>query len=416
MNLINDIVKRGKIKSIKNMIDMVELLEALGLKNKQGKKFGKEFWSLCPNPKHKDSSPSWSINIDPDSDRFGTHNCFSCGYAGNFVTLTKDRLSHSTGKIVTNEEALEFIVELFTLNSIDEDALYNLILEEREQLYEDEIEDAEIKVHAMSLPEEFELIQPKDKIYYNYMVRSNLEGGRGINKELLKVYNIGYCKSGLYANRIIIPFYQKGELLSFVARSVFPTIKTVKKDGEEYKICPKCGKKNDFRNYECTKCEHDIGSYVSKKQRSRYPKGSKMEIMMWSIDNLDYSLDYVILVEGAMDKLKLESFGYKNVICLFGNKISDHQVELLIEIDEQIKKLTNKKLRIFLFPDADDGGDILIGFADTKIKYLFQVFVVELPFIDDNPLDPGNATEKQIKVAFNKCEKLYKVCMRKFDK
>lgn len=411
MSLINSIVKRGKIRSIKSKIDIIELLNALGYDKSQAKVYGKEYWSLCPNPSHRDSSPSWSINIDPEDDRFGTHNCFSCGYSGNFITLTKNRLSYTTGKQVTNEQALEFIVELFTLNTIDEDSLYDLILEEREQLYnQEEIVDKIIKGSNITLPEEFEHIQAKNKQFFEYMTLPTKEGGRGISLELLQKYKIGFCRRGTYSNRVIIPFYQKGELLSFVARSIFPTIDSKKKDKEEFKICPECGKLNKFNEFECIKCYHDIGSYVTKKQRSRYPKGSRMEVMLWPFDEVDYDLDYVILVEGAMDKLRLDSFGYKNVLCLFGNKISDTQVELLIEIEKNM----DKKLRIFLFPDGDEGGDTLIDVADSKIKYTFQVFVVELPFIEDNPLDPGNASLKQIKTAFNKAEKLYKVCMRKF--
>lgn len=412
MNLIGDIVKRGKLNKIKKMIDIVELLQALGLKDRQGKQFGKEFWCLCPNPNHKDNSPSWSINIDPDDSRFGNHNCFSCGYTGNFITLTRDRLSYTTNKEVTNAQALEFIINLFTLNSIDEDSLYDLILEEREQMFLGEEENV-IKKSVIMLPAEFQQVKPKDKVYYNYLTGDIRSGGRGIKPELLNKYNIGFCSKGLYTNRVIIPFVQKGELISFVARSIFPTISTKKKNGDEFKICPECGKLNQMRAVECLKCDHDIGSYVPKKARSRYPKGSKMEIMLWALDEIDYSIDYVILVEGAMDKLRLESLGYKNVMCLFGDKISDTQVKLLLEIQERMLKEIKKKLRIFLFPDADKGGDILIGFANTKIKYLFDVLVVELPWIDEDPLDPGNATLKQIKIAFNKVEKLYKVCIRK---
>jgi DNA primase len=43
-----------------------------------------EAWAVCPNPKHADSDPSWSINIDT-----GQHNCFSCGWGGNYIYLVK---------------------------------------------------------------------------------------------------------------------------------------------------------------------------------------------------------------------------------------------------------------------------------------------------------------------------------------
>ena len=45
---------------------------------------------------------------------------------------------------------------------------------------------------------------------------------RGITKEDIIRYNIGYCDSGIYTNRIIIPSYDvDGRLNYFIARSVF---------------------------------------------------------------------------------------------------------------------------------------------------------------------------------------------------
>jgi hypothetical protein len=47
----------------------------------------KEVWALCPNPKHNDHKPSWSIN------RFTyRHNCFSCGFKGGLTELLEERL------------------------------------------------------------------------------------------------------------------------------------------------------------------------------------------------------------------------------------------------------------------------------------------------------------------------------------
>lgn len=409
MSIIEQIVKRGKLKKIKKMIDVEQLLKALNaLDNKQTRRHGNEIWSLCPSPDHKDSSPSWSINVNPDSDRFGAHNCFSCGYRGNFLTLTKDKLSHSTGKEVSIEQASKFIIDLFTLDKIDEDSLYNLMLDEREQVLEvNEIEESTLS--EKTLPKELEKISKGDA-YYNYLTRPIQKYGRGLKPDLIDYYHIGCCNSGLYHDRIIIPFYQEGILVSFLARSILPPISTQKKNGEEFVICPECRKRNTYKMKECIKCDHDLTRYVVKKARARYPKGSTMELMLWPYDEVDINLDYVILVEGATDKLRLETLGYKNVLCLFGNKVSDHQVLLLRKLQDKM----NKKLRIFLFPDADDGGDILIDFANAKLKYEFITFVVELPWNEESPLDPGSATASQIRAAFNKSEKLHKVHMKKF--
>lgn len=43
-----------------------------------------EAMAVCPSPDHNDSHPSWSINIET-----GAHNCFACGFKGNFVQLVE---------------------------------------------------------------------------------------------------------------------------------------------------------------------------------------------------------------------------------------------------------------------------------------------------------------------------------------
>jgi DNA primase len=43
-----------------------------------------EAWAICPNPKHPERSPSWSINLDT-----GEHNCFACGWGGNYIYLVQ---------------------------------------------------------------------------------------------------------------------------------------------------------------------------------------------------------------------------------------------------------------------------------------------------------------------------------------
>lgn len=52
-----------------------------------------ELSALCPMHKYRigkeDSNPSWSINVET-----GAHNCFSCGYKGNLLTLISDILEY----------------------------------------------------------------------------------------------------------------------------------------------------------------------------------------------------------------------------------------------------------------------------------------------------------------------------------
>ena len=75
----------------------------------------------------------------------------------------------------------------------------------------------------LRLPSEFKslLVKPKGlNPLYKKVVQYAKD--RGISKEDIIRYNIGYCDSGIYNNRIIIPSYDLDNRLNyFIARSVF---------------------------------------------------------------------------------------------------------------------------------------------------------------------------------------------------
>ncbi|MBC8428036.1 MAG: hypothetical protein H8D94_01045 [Candidatus Pelagibacter sp.] len=76
--------------------------------------------------------------------------------------------------------------------------------------------------HDVSLPREYKplYIQSNDPIYKNaiYYLKQRRIGPQ----EMLR-YSIGYCDSGTFSNRIIIPSYDEdGKLNYFIARDIFP--------------------------------------------------------------------------------------------------------------------------------------------------------------------------------------------------
>ena len=84
--------------------------------------------------------------------------------------------------------------------------------------------DTEEEKVELRLPNEFQslLKVPKSKINPVYRKALKYAEERGITREDIRRYNIGYCDSGHYANRIIIPSYDRDNRLNyFIARSVF---------------------------------------------------------------------------------------------------------------------------------------------------------------------------------------------------
>ena len=124
---------------------------------------------------------------------------------------------------------------------------------------------------------------------------------RGITREDIIKYNIGYCDSGHYANRIIIPSYDSDNRLNyFIARSVF--------DEEKFK----------YKN----------------------PPVSKNVIMFENQINWD---EPITLVEGVFDAISVK----RNVIPILGKFIPKI-------LNDTIYKKGVKSIKILLDKDAQE--------------------------------------------------------------
>jgi DNA primase len=88
--------------------------------------------------------------------------------------------------------------------------------------YNPQLEDADTKVF-ISLPKEFISLSEVPKGFnpeYKHAIHYLTQ--RGITEKDIIKYNIGYCKEGLYGQRVIIPSYNSdGSLNYFVSRSYY---------------------------------------------------------------------------------------------------------------------------------------------------------------------------------------------------
>ena len=83
--------------------------------------------------------------------------------------------------------------------------------------------DSEEEKIELRLPNEFKSLLKEPKgVNPTFRKVKHYADSRGITKEDIIRYNIGYCDGGLYAGRIIIPSYDSDNRLNyFIARSVF---------------------------------------------------------------------------------------------------------------------------------------------------------------------------------------------------
>jgi transcription elongation factor Elf1 len=152
----------------------------------------------------------------------------------------------------------------------------------------------------LELPKEFKQLHTKPKsINPNYNQAITYLLRRGINIDLIVRYNIGYCASGDYGGRIIIPSYDgNGELNYFIARSF----------------------------------------YEDNKMKYKNPPVSRNVIMFEN--HINWS-EPITLVEGGFDAFSVR----RNVIPLLSKFI-------LPKLKNKIKEMGVRKVNILLDPDA----------------------------------------------------------------
>lgn len=357
-NILQSVKRKALFRRVAKQVDIEVLLAIIGINYEDR---SNELYAICPNPEHLDEDPSWSINNKEGHKSFGLHSCWSCGFAGDFIQLTATIMSTEDDRW-TYEDATNWIIEkVCNGEALDEDAFYDMALESK--LHDIDEEDNE-PMDVISLPREFKLLRTKNQ-FFEYAT------SREITPIQLVKYGIGFAVRGKYQNRLIIPFKLNGEIVSFFARSILKNI--------------------------------------PKKFRGLYPPGPKMNKLIWPYDDVDPSLGYIICVEGPIDVLRLKALGFKNVVCLFGAKISDYQVIVIDILFAQYKIDTGKTPVINLMPDADGEikitskkalytkGKLMLKHAEEKLKYKYRVYVIDLP----DGEDPGSASPDDIFNAFS---------------
>jgi len=182
------------------------------------------------------------------------------------------------------------------------------------------------------------------KLTHQYKQAYNYLKSRNITDEMIQRYNIGYCDSGQYENRIIIPSYDEyDEVNYFVARSYL--------------------------------------KYTKRKYMN--PQADK-NVLIWNEHLIDWDQP-VYVVEGAFDSIFL-----KNSIPMLGKFITDNLFE----------KIYDNAKKVVIVLDGDAWSDSVKLFHKMNVGNLFgKVWVVKLEGdqdIADLKGEIGNYKEIQI--------------------
>ena len=175
---------------------MYELEKLELLKDIFGKpyKAGEEhlfFCKKCHHPKRK-----FSINVEKN-----VWKCWICDYRGNNL----NRLVKRYGTFLQRQEWSKY-ADTVDMSSSLEDLFKTL-------------EEEDVKEEVLKLPKEFISLANKNLPLSSIEPRKYLQS-RGITKQDILKWKIGYCSKGEYKDRIIIPsFNEEGRVNYFIARS-----------------------------------------------------------------------------------------------------------------------------------------------------------------------------------------------------
>jgi DNA primase len=208
--------------------------------------------------------------------------------------------------------------------------------------------DDDIEPTRIFLPREFQSLLKSKRNNPHYNRAINYLKKRGIFESDIIKYNIGYCESGDYMNRIIIPSYDKKNMLNyFIARSFY---------------------------------EDETHAYKN-------PPISKNVIPLENQINWEYP---IILVEGIFDAIAVK----RNAIPLFGKFIPKKLVDAIY--------LNNVK-KIYIMMDSDAQQQALYY---TALFSKQNISVVNIPPQGKDPSTMG--FEKNINLIKESKETTYK--------
>ncbi len=264
-------------RELKATVNFRDVLSRYGLLEKL-KKSGQNLTGCCPV--HGGSNDrQFSVNIDK-----GIYNCFGkCKGGGNVIDFVKNM-----ERISFHEAAL--LLQGWFMNAPQED---------NTQTSEEKAET------SSNEPLTFELKNLDNKHPFF--------SERGIPKNIIREFGLGFCNKGLMSGRIVIPIRnRKGELVAYCGRAV-------------------------------TREQAELeGKY-------KFPEGFKKNAEIYNIHKIKDGAEKLILTESFMSVLRLARAGYRDVAALMGTNLAIEQKSLL-------RAVLSPSARVLIIADHDEPG------------------------------------------------------------
>lgn len=329
--------------------NVIDLLESRNIDYAtHGKNVGKNFVGVnCPLC-GDDESYHAGFRVDEDGNYAGSWNCWRDDTHGgkNPAILVRGLLN------CTLREAHELVSQNGPRLETFSDKMKSFLRDGSKE------EDPDF---TLSMPPEFKKHNEIrfTKKFNNYM--SNRGFTESQVRNMSELYDLRFALSGDWANRIIIPIYEDGDLKTWTARHI---------------------DKDHYVKYKTLSRKHE-GDYQAKES---------IKNLIFNYDELKEGGNKLYIVEGPFDALKMDFFGRSHDLratSLFGKQASNRQITLLMNLSDVFNDVV-----IFLDSDAYKDAMYLqkkIARANVRYKFIF------------GKRDPGDFTKSEIeKIAKNK--------------
>jgi DNA primase len=325
-------------------VDSESLLDRLGVDFYR--KSGDELFSYCPDHhlyvNRRPSHPKWYLNT-----KTGKTHCFTEGRGSNIV-FTIARLRECSTK-----EAIKWMLGVESEKDVKYVKLKSLAKKLKKLQEKDDTPNTVALLHDIA--EEVE----NGTVYdtgYEFFINPAGKKPTNILPETVDHFKVFERKWGYYTNRVIIPFFQKKELVGFCAVDTLGV--------DEWKT------------------GHpgiDAGNY----KKVLYPKGFSASECLFGYDEVKKGSPSMIITEGPREVMKLWQEGFRNSVAVLGSSLSDGQVRLISELFPK---------EIVLMFDGDVAGYEATNKAAKRLADFFDVYVVVLPL----GTDPKHLDKKEM--------------------
>ena len=341
------------------------------------KKSGRNYMGLCPF--HREKTPSFCVSMDKQ-----IFKCFGCSEGGNVITFVM--------KVENIEfwDAVEMLAERANIDTSRYEVknYYNKMDPAKKELKETLFKlnkDVGIFYHNNLI----ELLKEENNPVKEYIIKRKLDMktiikfgiGYATGKVPLEQHlsSLGYTKEEMLASGILLESQKNGKLYDrFYSRVMFPIFdirdRTIAFGG---------------RAFSAKVLDKTIPKYVNSPENEIYFKGKNLYLMNFAKRE---KLENIIIVEGYMDAIALQKFGFPNAVASLGTALTENQARL-------IKKYTDN---VIIAYDQDEAGQgATMRGLDILVSHGLNVKVLRLDREDAK--DPDEYLNKYGPERLKKC-------------